>query len=339
MLSERQSLILKHIVEIYVENAEPVSSKIMVETCGIKCSSATIRNEMAILEELGYIEKTHTSSGRIPSSKGYRYYVDNIENEKNVLAPADLNLFEELFQKATMQREEAVKEAVKILSNITNYTSIALGPHAHKSVVKKIQFVVLNQRAAVIILVTDQGHVQTQNIIIPEEVNVTEVEKVINVLNEVLLGVTVSEVPNKLETEFKQKIKELIDYYEVVVDAFLNAFMSFVSEEKYYLGGQNNILSQPEFKDVEKLKKIMDVIEKREIVKLLEATEGQAKISIGSENNIVAMDDCSIISVPYQVGNDDFGSIAVLGPMRMDYSRIIPILNYIAKQIEKMYNK
>ncbi len=338
MLSERQNKILKHIVELYVENAEPVSSKILVEECDIQCSSATIRNEMAILEELGHIQKTHTSSGRIPSSKGYRYYVDHIGSE-NLLAPNDLVMFDELFKKASIQKEEAVKEAVKILSDITNYTSIALGPHAHKSIVKQIQFVSLSQNAAVVILVTDRGHVQTQNIIIPKEVNVDEVERIIKILNEVLLGVIVSDVPEKLENEFKNKIKEFVNYYDLVVDTFLNAFMSFVKEEKFYLGGQNNILAQPEFRDVGKLKKIMDVIEKKEIVKLLEANEGQPKVSIGNENQIVAMDDCSIVSVPYQVGDDNFGSIAILGPMRMDYSRIIPILRYIAKQIEKMYEK
>ncbi len=339
MLTPRQSLVLKYIVEIYVETAEPVSSKMLLLESKLNCSSATIRNEMANLEEAGYIQKTHTSSGRVPSTKGYRYYVDNLSGENDPIAE-DFKLFDNIFKKEYLKRDDAIKEAVKILSDITNYTSIALGPNANKYVVKKIQFIPLNERAAVMILVTNSGHVQTQNIILPEEIEISQVEKTVGILNDTLAGVSISEILEKLETEFRDKIKDYINYYDSIIDTFFNAFLAFLKDEKYYLGGKNNILAQPEFNDLEKLRKLFDLIEKKGIAQLLENTSGETKIVIGDENNLVDyMENCTVISAPYQVGDDNFGSIAILGPTRMDYSRIIPILNYIAKQIENIYVK
>ncbi len=336
MLNERRSLILKYIVDMYVKKAEPVSSSSIAKLQDMKFSSATIRNEMAFLEEQGFIEKTHTSSGRVPSSKGYRYYVDNILIIEEVVSENTLEKLDVIFDGTMSGRDEVIKQSLNYLSELTNYTSIVLGPNAFKSTVKKIQFVPLNNTIAIIILVTDKGHVESKQFDIPNEVDIAEVEKVIRVLNDLLQGITVSDIPQKIDREFRNNLKSFMNYHEVIIDSFLKAFSNFVAE-KYYLSGQANILNQPEFHDINKLRDLIGVIEQKEILKLIPTDENQLKIKIGQENEISAMKDCTLISVPYEIDVENKGAIALLGPTRMDYSQILPLLNYLAKRIETLY--
>ena len=212
MLTDRQKLILKAIVEEYVETAEPVGSKVLTEKPYLGFSSATIRFEMAKLEELGYLEKTHTSSGRIPSELGYRYYCSNLVT-RDYDVQDTFPLIDEIFEKKEFERDEAIKEALNLLSNLTNYTSVALGPDVNNTLVKKLDFVPLNERQAVILIVTEHGNVQNQIVTIPKEMNLEELRKIVVMLDDCLRDVPLSRVEKILNDQFsKIQIKDFMNY-------------------------------------------------------------------------------------------------------------------------------
>jgi heat-inducible transcriptional repressor len=335
MLTDRQIKILITIIEEFVKTADPVGSRTISKMDHISFSSATIRNEMADLEEMGYLEKTHTSSGRVPSEKGYRFYVDylNKHTNDNIFELTPLN---DLFTNKNIERDEAIKEAVKMVSDLTNYTSIALGPSAYTSRVKKFQFVPLTELSGVIILITDKGHVESRNIYIPEHINMKELEKVIVLMNETLAGCLVQDIPDKLNYELKPYFKEFMDYHEMLIDSILKAFSTLMNDQ-YYLSGRGNIFQQPEFQDIEKLQKLMLALEDSQMLKVIKANEQGLQVRIGHENHIEAMQNCTVITVPYEMNDGEQGTIAVVGPTRMEYSKVIPLLEYIANNITKLY--
>jgi heat-inducible transcriptional repressor len=335
MLSERQIIILITIIEEFVKTAEPIGSRTLSKMEHLPYSPATIRNEMADLEEMGYLEKTHSSSGRVPSEKGYRFYVDYIQEYSDV-DTTEFSPISELFTKKNLEREEAIKEAVKILSEITNYTSIVLGPNANQSRVKKFEFVPLSEKNAVLVLITDRGHVESRNLVIQDGINIKEVEKVIHLMNETLVNCLVSEIPEKLNYEIKPYFKQFMNYYEKLIDSILEAF-STLANDKYYLSGRSNIFYQPEFQDINKLHKLMLALEDKQMLKIVQANERGLQVRIGQENHIDAMRNCTVITVPYKIAQDEYGTIAVVGPTRMEYSKVIPLLEYIAKNISQLY--
>ena len=334
-MTKRQELILKMIVDEYVKTAEPIGSKSLSEMLNV--SSATIRNEMSILEDLGYIEKTHTSSGRIPSEKGYRYYIEtivkNLEDETNGFFE-----FDQIFEQE-VDRDEIIHEAINLLSEATNCTAISLGPNAFHSRVKKIQLVPITVHQALIIVITNFGHVESKQINISDEMDAGELVKVIELLNEMLVDTLISKVSEKLHYEIQHsQIKELLKYRETIVDSFIEAFSKF-AQSRYYLTGSSNMLYQPEFNDIQKLREFISTIENNEIFKIVDQDSEGISVKIGSENQITAMSDCTVISSSYNTHDGDKGTISLVGPTRMDYRRVIPLLKYIARHIAKLYEE
>ena len=197
MLSNRQKLVLKAIIEEYVKTNEPVGSRTLSKRSELSFSPATLRNDMADLEDYGYLEKTHTSSGRIPSEKGYRLYVEEIIKEKDDEHYA-FPMIDEIFTRRNLTKEEAINESMALVSDLTNYASIVLGQTAYNSRIKKLQFLSLQGQLAIIMMVTDQGHVESKKIIVPEGLSVKEIERVVNVLDEILHDCLVSEINDKL---------------------------------------------------------------------------------------------------------------------------------------------
>ena len=339
MLTDRQKKVLQRIIEEYVRTAEPVGSKALQTFPELNYSSATIRNEMAELEELGLITKTHASSGRVPSEAGYRVYVqaiidnrDMIHNENKDAYP----VFDEIFNRTNVSREQAVKESMSIVSSLTNYASVVLGGAAYNSKIKKLQFVSLGNQYAVILMVTDQGYVESKKIVVPETIRLSDIEKVISLLNDVLHDCPISEI----ESTLKQKLKDddflfSFDYYDELMSVFIRAF-SEMAKDKYFMAGQSKIFNQPEFTDINKVKSILSVIEKNEIFKVVNLNESGITVKIGQENEIKAMEDFTVITVPYENDVGERGAIAVIGPTRMDYQRVIPLLEYISDNLKKM---
>ena len=337
MLTSRQKLILKAIVEYYVEYAQPVGSKILTKMPYLDYSSATIRYDMARLEELGYLEKTHTSSGRIPSERGYRYYVNHLVTRDSDVAD-DFPLVDEVITRHSYSRNLAVEEAINLLSELTKYTAMAVGPKNSEIKITKIDLIPTSEREAVILIVTNKGHVQHQNIAIPEGVKVNDITEVIKTLDDLLKNRYLEEAEQILKSRFaKEQISSFVEYQRQIYDSFIHAFAKF-AEDKFYLSGITNVFDQPESSHVDNIKNFVDMLDRREIVKFIGGKDS-LNVTFGSEIELKLMENFSIISVPYRVSETEKGTIAVVGPTRMEYSKVIPLLEYIASNLGKLYRK
>lgn len=337
MLSERQKMVLKAIVEEFVKTNEPVGSKTLTTRpeFSLNVSPATIRNDMADLEDMGFIQKTHTSSGRVPSEEGYRIYVSEILSEKNKKVES-FPMIDEIFERDLISREQAIKESMALVTELTNYASIVLGTSSYNAKIKKIQFVSLSGRYAVILLVTDRGYVESKKIIVPEDISLRDIEKVVIFLNEILFDCPISKIDETIKEHLNQdNISSFIEYHDELICAFVRTFTQMV-QDKYFLSGQSKILNQPEFQDISKVRNLLSAIEKQEILKAVNVTERGISVRIGNENQIQVMKDCTVITIPYELEDGEHGAIAVFGPTRMEYQKVIPLLEYIAKNIKKV---
>lgn len=334
MVTTRQKTILKLIVETFVKTAEPVGSRTLSKL--LEYSPATIRNDMADLEEYGFLEKTHSSSGRVPSEKGYHFYVNELIEDDD--ADMDLAVIDDLFSQPDIHRDEAIKQAMNLLSQLTNYTTIALGPSAHNSRVRKIELIPVTEKMCVLLVVTNQGHVESRNVTLPQEADTNELKQIIEIFNDILYDVPISQVSEKLHYEINEdKIKDLLAYNRQIIDAFLEAFTRF-TQSNYYMSGQSKMLYQPEFSNLERVRELMNFFEKNDILKLVEHSESNGlTVRIGQENQMRAMKNCSVVMVPYELSENEQGTIAVVGPTRMEYQKVIPLIKYLAAHISKLY--
>ncbi len=327
MLTDRKSLILKTIIEEFVSTAEPVGSKGEIWE-DLNVSSATIRNEMASLEELGYLEKTHTSSGRIPSEMGYRYYVDEI---LRINKPKDSNYpkADEVLGSHILGNDDVINRALDMISELTSYTSMVLGPSNKRSLVKKIELIKIAPNEALILIITDTGHVEKRKLFL-DGMEISELQNVIKILNGFLVNVPVGDISRKLAYELNSlELKEYLKYHQTLIEAFVRAFSKF-NQEQRFMSGQYNLLYEPEFNDVNKVRSFIEAIDNEEIFSIIDKTSKGVTVKIGSENKLEYMEDCTLISVPYQVPTGEIGTIAVIGPKRMNYRKVIPLLEYIA---------
>ncbi len=329
MLTERQKEILKIIVLEYIKLAKPVGSNLICDT--LNCSSATIRSEMATLEELGLLEKTHTSSGRVPSEKGYRYYVDNLMEIKKMSAEDMLKL-QIIFHNNQLQFNDCVAESLKLISEMTNYTSIKLGSASHENTLKEISIVPLNDDNLIVIVVTNMGYVEHKNISLPN-VDINDVKKTVNLINNMIVGTPIDEVSEKLEFEIKPIIANYVEEHEKLYNAFYNVFNNFASKNVDVIG-KRNILKHKEFDNIEKVSRILDKFEDDNIANLVDEIKERGNdinIYIGKENNID--DDMTVIETSYKTPQEE-GKLVVVGPKRMDYDRVVALLEFIKENIE-----
>lgn len=337
MLTNRQKLILKAIIEIYVESGIPVGSKALTEWPYLKYSSATIRYDMQVLEESGYLEKTHTSSGRIPSTRGYRYYLENLitrDSETDQLFP----LIDSVFERFENRKEYAVKQAIDLLSELTNYTSMMLGPDSSLTKINKIDVVNLTNNEVVLLIVTNKGSVQSQVFRIPKEVSLEYFHKTIKTLDELLKNQYLKDAGRILNRSFMEKeVFEYLEYQENIVDTFIDAFAK-ISKEEVYLSGVGNMINETTIEDPKEIKNLLKVLDNKDLLRVIGNDKGLS-FRIGREAEFMPTDQCTIISVPYRVSESEVGTIALIGPIRMDYSKVIPLMEYIAKNITKLYKK
>ena len=337
MLTNRQLQILQVIIDDFVTSAQPVGSRQISKKEGITFSPATIRNEMADLEELGYIEKTHTSSGRVPSEKGYRYYVDHLLKPELIKSDEIIRI-QSIFEKQIIETEQLIRESAKILSELTTYTTILLGPDVQKHRVKKYQIVPLTDTTAVAIIITDSGHVENRLLSIPENMSAADIEKVVNILNERLTGISLMDLQYKLEQEAISVLKQHVSMADSIVQALLSGVPSH-SEGKVYVGGKTNMLNQPEFHDLNKARMLIDLMEKdSQVQSLVQPNQKGIQIRIGSENNHFAMENCSVITTSFSLG-EELGAIAIIGPTRMDYQRVVALLELMGNGLSQAFKK
>ena len=330
MINERQRDLLKIIVEDYIKTARPVGSKAICDL--LKCSSATVRNEMSTLEELGLLEKTLTSSGRVPSEKGYRYYVDHIMKPKELTGEDIINL-QTIFDNQSLALNDVIIRSMEIISDLTHYTSIILGGSSNQNKISKVEVVPIDENHLVAIVITDKGHVEHKNMQIEEKVSVTEIKQTVDLINKFIIGTPLNEVSKKLEYEVKPKIATSIKQQRAIYDALYNAFNELRSEEEnlYKVNRPSNILKEPEFDDTSKMRSILKKFDDKELIKKIEEQDSGVNVYIGSESEFD--DDVSIIKTKYRIDGEE-GTIALIGPKRMEYDRVMTLLQYIKDNIE-----
>ena len=326
MLSKRQTQLLKLIVEDYIKNVRPVGSKALCEI--LDCSSATVRAEMNYLEEVGLLEKTHISSGRVPSEKGYRYYVDNIMMPRE-LNGEDMLKLQTIVENKSLVVNDIILKSMEIISELTHYTTVVLGKQSSENLVQKVEVIPIDTNNIVAIIVTDKGHVEHKNIYIRENVDPTEIKQTVDLINKLIVGTSINLVSEVLEYQVKPIIGNYVKQHEALYNAFYNAFNDFTNEN-VKVNGTKNILMQPEFNDADKIRNIVSKFEDKEIVKSIKEEENGINIYIGSENNFD--DDVTVIKTK-DVINGEEGTIALIGPKRMEYERVITLLNYIMDNI------
>lgn len=335
MLTARRVEILKAIVEEFVETAEPVGSKTLVEKYLLPYSSATIRNDMATLELMGYLEKPHTSAGRVPSNKGYQFYCEHLL-ERPVEDEVKFAL-SNIFQKESMNVEEAIKESCKIISDMTKLTSGILGPDASKQTLEHIKLFPIDEKTAVCVFITNLGHTENKLFNFQDVVSVEDIKTCTDILNDRLKGTSILDLSTKLES-LRPILSENVKRHEMLFNAFAGAFVKFASETLYFQGA-SNIMYQPEFHDVERLKEFVKMLDNTELWRNLGNNSNDKELSIVTSKGteLVWMDDLAIISSDVKVNKLDSVKLMVVGPNRMQYDRIIGLLNFITKEIEKIY--
>ena len=334
MLTNRQIVIFKTIVDEFTRTAEPVGSKTLMALLDFPCSSATIRNEMAVLETEGLLEKTHTSSGRIPSSAGYRFYVENLMEKLDEGVKTSL---QKVFKERHYSLEEIVKKSCDILSDMTNLTSVVLGPDSKCQRLQHVQLIPITERSAVAIFVTDHGHTENKTFQFDEEVSVEDIQNCCTILNEKLSGTPIENVVERMQ-EIQPLLEAHINRHEMLFQAFVNAFVRFASDN-VYCSGQSNMLYQPEFADIEKLKQLMKMLEDSSIWRQLANHEGDLMVRIGddSNNQIMQMNNVAVIASKFKLNDNEEGQLMIVGPTRMQYNRVVALMEYMSKVIEEMY--
>lgn len=330
-MDERQKDLLKEIVEGYIKEAKPIGSKHLCDK--FNCSSATIRNEMAILEKLGYIEKNHISSGRIPSEAGYKYYVENLMKPKE-LTGEDMLKLQTIFANKDLIVSDAIRECLEIISDITNYTSISLGKESSENTLKQISIIPLDDEHIVALVCTDKGIVKNKQFSLSTNINLKEVMKTSEIINKMLIGTPIRMVSERLEYEIKPIIEDQVRQYEAVYGIFYDAFNDFVSsKENYHVVGKSKILEQPEYNDTTEMKRLITKLEDEESIRKIEKTDDK-NISIYIGHDSEFDDNVTVIKTNYSLGGEK-GTIAIVGPKRMEYDKVVGVLNILNKWLEE----
>ena len=331
-MDERQKNILKEIVECYIKEAKPIGSKHLCDK--FNCSSATIRNEMAYLEKLGYLEKNHISSGRIPSEAGYKYYVENLMKPKE-LTGEDMLKLQTIFSNQNLVVSDAILECLEIISDITNYTSISLGSDSFENKLQQISIIPLDDEHIVALVCTDKGIVKNKQFNIAKNISIKEIVKTSELINKMLVGTPISLINERLEYEIKPIIEEQVNQYETIYGIFYKAFSDFVSsKEDFHVVGKSKMLEQPEYNDTNEIKRLITKLEDENEIKKIEKNNDDKDISIYIGKETEFDDNVTIIKTNYKVGGQK-GTIAIVGPKRMEYDKVVGLLNILNKWLEE----
>ncbi|MBI2252110.1 MAG: heat-inducible transcription repressor HrcA [Armatimonadetes bacterium] len=336
-LNFRQEKILLALIEEFIDTAEPVGSSTLLNKHNLDCSSATIRNEMAYLESLGFLGQPHSSSGRIPLDEAYRFYVKYLL-QKGILPPPEALDIQKEYQDETLELESLIEHTRKILAQLTNYTSLILGPRINKTIFKYLKLIFLNPHSVLVIMLTNTGGIIHRVINLDSEINPYELDKMAKILNDRLQGKSLEIFNFNFLRQFSDKID--LNILNGLSEIAKNLFKEV--EKKIFYDGTINLLNLPEFKDLKKLKLILEVLEDEKLVAeiLSESLSSQGlQVSIGSENQYLPMESCSLISAAYNVDGEPVGSLGILGPKRMPYERIISIVKYVAQSFSERLNK
>ncbi len=337
-LSSRKKEILQAVVTDYIKMAQPVGSRTISRRYQVGLSPATIRNDMADLEEMGYLLQPHTSAGRIPTQKGYRYYVDELMETAD-LEESEKDKIKQVYEFEKMREsEEIIKYTTNLLSSLTNYTSLVIGPQLKKSAFKKLQIMPFDNQRALLLLVADTGFVKNKVIHYPQTLSSGELNRIVSYLNRRLEGLTIDKLTSRLISELRRDLYHHIKFLEETFTLLEESLAE--DERRVFLGGTTNILSQPEFGDLEKVRALLSLFEQNALLANLLARPVAGidgiTVRIGRENMLEEVQECSLVIATYCLGKEVVGTIGVLGPTRMEYSRTIAILEQIVNHLQKI---
>ena len=328
MIDERKQRILQAIIDDYISSAEPVGSRTLARKHDLGVSPATIRNEMADLEMLGYLEHIHTSSGRIPSSKGYRFYVDGLLPPKP-MSDEEKKLIERWYKARVRRIDEVFQETARLISQVTRNVSIVLAPQISQAAFRCLQFLPLDDHRAIAVIMTDVGFVENKIVEMPSGASFEDFQRMAGVINRCLAGRTLRSVEGPAMQQIRDEIGDE-KLYGSALEVIQRALDS-EKKERLYLGGATHMMEQPEFHDVDRIKDILLMLEEEELIKdILHAHMGDGlEVTIGQENEESRIKDCSIITATYHLDGELLGTIAVLGPTRMEYGKAMSLLEYM----------
>lgn len=335
-LDERKKRILGAIIENYIKTAEPVGSRTIAKLEYLNVSPATIRNEMADLEDMGLLEQPHTSAGRVPSHLGYRTYVDRLM-KKYQLTNREINRLHSLMELQIAEFDTLVKEITNIYSHLTNYTVLGVSPGRNSGYIKNFHIVPVDERTVLLIVVTNNNIVKNKKITFEKPIDTAVALRLSSILNDRLAGVTNDKITLNIVTALQDELREYQDIL-VPVLRFVGECLEAMDDKEVFLSGVTNLLNFPEYSNVQRARELMEFLEnKNNLHKIIAVTEGaKAKIIIGTENDAIELKDCSVVLSSYTVAGKPVGMIGLIGPTRMDYSKAVSSLEFITRQLDKL---
>lgn len=339
MLNDRKRKILQLIIEDYISTAEPVGSRTIARKYNLGISPATIRNEMSDLELLGYLEQPHTSAGRIPSAQAYRFYVDSLL-EPGTLTDNDMALINSWFSERRRSIDEIFQSTAKILSRMTQNVSMVLANKNNIAIFRYMKFLPLDDNHAILCIVTDDGNVDNCVVEIPLGMRPEEMDYMAGRVSRLLEGKELSEISSTLLNAVHTDIAEDKLLFTSLIQT-INKMNRKHNEQKVFLGGTRQLLGQPEFRDMDKARHLLGILEEEKVVRdlLLAGEDSGLKITIGSENKFTGIQDCSMVQATYRLNGKVVGTMAVLGPTRMEYSKVITVMDYLHKYLKTIFQQ
>lgn len=337
-LSERKKKILQLVIDNYIETAVPVSSKAITEKYLTTLSSATVRSELSMLEELGYLSQPHTSAGRVPSKEAYKLYVNELM-VKDKLSQKELDYIEQIFTEKTGTMEQVFQSTAKVISELTQYTSLAVASRDLEEVIRNVKLIRLTKTDALLVIVTDAKIFKDSIITIPEVMTDESVEEVNSLLEKLVIGKKFSEISPE---DFNRLVADFADYGHIFKEV-IDALREYVNKGgDVYMEGEEKILDHPEYADVDKIRDFMSVVTKKDkIVQLLgdDGSDISINVKIGTDGYDEIPDDCSLVSATYSANGVKIGTYGVIGPIRMDYQKVVAVLENVGKILESIISK
>lgn len=338
-MDERKRKILRAIVLDYIATAEPIGSRTIARKFDLGVSPATIRNEMSDLEELGFIEQPYTSSGRIPSDAGYRYFVDCLMDPPE-LCEEDKEFIERESSKRIHEIQEVITHTSKLLSELTNLTSLVLGPQKGKSTFGKMHFLPYQPGQVIMVIVKENGAVENHILDVGENITAEELQHVAGVFNQKMRGYALDQVKRSLLQDIYSELSRQRRLIDNTLDMLRSILDHGEEEDRIYLGGPHNMLNHPEFRDLDKVKTLFRMFEENEsLKKLLHPSQEGLNVTIGGENTLKEFRDCSVISANYKVNGVTIGAVGVLGPTRMDYAKVMAIVDFMTRSLAEVLTR
>ena len=331
-IDKRKIQILEAIINDYISTGEPVGSRTIAKKYDLGVGSATIRNEMSDLEDMGYLEQPHASSGRVPSSKGYRLYVDSLMKEARLSEEEELQIKKYIIDSAMLEVDKIVKQASALLSELTNLTCLVQTPSVIKSYIKSVQLLKVDESNLISVIVTDSGVIKNHRIKVNKMPSMEELHKINEVINKRLVNLTIQDINLEVINNLKGDLMGYDDLFNAIVPVLYETLKEDDNSE-IFMEGTTNIFNYPEYNDIDNAKQILNLLYNKDYVVELLAPKGGLSIKIGDEKFIPEAKDCSVISAQYSLGDRPIGTIGLIGPRRIDYSRVTAIMAQVMKEL------